>query len=96
MHKADIELNVAAGDSHIKIDGRDIEGVTKVTVSQAVGEVPQITLEMFANPAFIIAEGVLHQRPEQRHQQFERRHKNFPWLMFHRPRGWNPYDGCHE
>lgn len=95
MHKADIVLNVKSHDSHIFIDGKEIKGVTKVVVSQAVGEVPQITLDLLMDAFQIAAEGELNQRPKQRQRPVQR-HKNFPWLMFNRPRGWNPYDGCHE
>lgn len=91
MHKAEIELSVKAGESHIKIDGREIEGVTKVVVSQAVGEIPTITLDLLSDALHIAAEGKLHQRPE--HWPVI---TSGPGHVFHRPKGWNPYDGCHE
>lgn len=92
MHnKAEIVLSTHAGDSHIKIDGEEIKGVTKVVVSQAVGEIPSITLDLLIDALHITAEGELHQRPEQWPVI-----TSGPGHVFHRPRGWNPYDGCHE
>lgn len=92
MHKAEIELSVHAGDSHIKIDGREIEGVTKVVVSQAAGEVPQITLDLLIDSFHIAAEGELHRR---RQSPTPRMFALKQWFG-NRPKGWNPYDGCHE
>lgn len=89
MHKAEIELK--RFESHIKIDGREIDGVTKVVVSQAAGEMPQITLDLLMDSFHVAAEGDLRQRPK--HSPVI---TSGPGHVFHRPRGWNPYDGCHE